>query len=1208
MKTVEVVKILVLLAFYNILLSKAVVLPNFYPFGVSEGDQLVPTNDDGSSGKIPISIPFPFFDENQNSLFVNTNGVISFLVQVSQYTPDSFPLGNDRRLVAPFWADVDTRNGGQVFYRETTDLQLLKRATNDVTAAFVDHRKFKATWLFVATWYKVAFYGASNYSHKRNTFQAILITNGRHSFVIYNYNKITWTTGTASSGNQTGLGGTQAQAGFNAGDGKRFYTIQGSGSHDVINLPNKSNVARPGRWVFRIDNAKIEEGGCNTKGSIVISPDHAIMLGGDNILMSGPCFKPSDHITCEFSGGKATNGSYISPIQASCTIPLLYLTGRLAINMSVNGGRSFDFQGIITIVNIVKFKPRVVRHMAKKWIEQSQVRITWDPAYLGDENQKVTVQLARFSTKGDGQVVFHSTFTVVAGQENTGTSMFIVPKGEGQGAIVGDGRFVTLVMVKRNTGNFSTTTQAEWIWSDLFHWVNYELAGQRCMHWYNKEPDPNIYTDTLLPCPQTFLQAMADRGRFMSDEYCNPDARQHCAKYHKGAMHCFRTNNPSEKGAGQKCCYNEHGNLMIGPKNGGSLDRIHIRAGIPVFSHYFNDLLPYSDCCLFSENCGKYFEKRPSDNGTNYEPPRPATGIGDPHMITFDGVEYTFNGYGEYQILQVAPSGFKLQGRMQPLISIDGNKTRGTVYKAFAMKENGSDVVQVHINGRSEVDVLVNGALMEFDSQMMVDLIGVTVLKYNNSYKYSTIFNSGISVTIEKADDLLQMMLLVPQMYKGNTSGLLGFWDGDRVKEFLLPNGTFLDTNSTQSRVYYEFGQKWVTTEEDSLFTYDYGENHSSFVDVGYEPIFLDQDLVFDNVILGQQARIVCGDSRQCLFDIYNTGKVSIGMNSKKSLESFVAVVNEIETPGCIPMENELRNGSAQRNDSKDGAMVFRFSCDTGFSLIGPTEISCYRGQWNGSKPSCQPSGCISIENELRNGSMQINNSKDGAMLFRFSCDTGFSLIGPTAIRCYRGQWNGSKPRCQPSGCISIEKGLRNGSMQINDSKDGAMLFRFSCDTGFSLIGPTVISCYQGQWNGSKPRCQPSGCISIEKGLRNGSMQINDSKDGAMLFRFSCDTGFSLIGPSAIRCYRGQWNGSKPRCQPSGMKESWKLSYVLASAAAGIVFVAVVIVAFCYIRQRGNSGVYEAQEASQNGQKVKENFTYINPAYVSCSDLKSARK
>ena len=46
---------------------------------------------------------------------------------------------------------------------------------------------------------------------QRNTFQAVLVTNGRNSFVIFNYDKLTWTTGTASSGNSAGLGGTPAQ-------------------------------------------------------------------------------------------------------------------------------------------------------------------------------------------------------------------------------------------------------------------------------------------------------------------------------------------------------------------------------------------------------------------------------------------------------------------------------------------------------------------------------------------------------------------------------------------------------------------------------------------------------------------------------------------------------------------------------------------------------------------------------------------------------------------------------------------------------------------------------------------------------------------------------------------------------------------------------------------------------------------------------------
>lgn len=74
---------------------------------------------------------------------------------------------------------------------------------------------------------------------------------------------------------------------------------------------------------------------------------------------------------------------------------------------------------------------------------------------------------------------------------------------------------------------------------------------------------------------------------------------------------------------------------------------------------------------------------------------------------------------------------------------------------------------QLHISGRNEIEVLVNGNLMEFDEQLMMDFNGIIILKYNNTSKYSVIFDSGISVTIEKVERILQMMLLVPPMFKG---------------------------------------------------------------------------------------------------------------------------------------------------------------------------------------------------------------------------------------------------------------------------------------------------------------------------------------------------------------------------------------------------------------------------------------------------------
>ena len=98
---------------------------------------------------------------------MNTNGVISFLGAVSQYTPAPFPLGDNRRLISPFWGDVDTRKGGTVLYRESIDPVLLDRATKDVRRAFLNHQRFSASWIFIVTWDRVAFYGAEgNFKNK----------------------------------------------------------------------------------------------------------------------------------------------------------------------------------------------------------------------------------------------------------------------------------------------------------------------------------------------------------------------------------------------------------------------------------------------------------------------------------------------------------------------------------------------------------------------------------------------------------------------------------------------------------------------------------------------------------------------------------------------------------------------------------------------------------------------------------------------------------------------------------------------------------------------------------------------------------------------------------------------------------------------------------------------------------------------------------
>lgn len=52
--------------------SDSLPLSQFFPYGVSNGDTALPSNDDGGSGKITLSTPFQYFDRYYRSLYVST--------------------------------------------------------------------------------------------------------------------------------------------------------------------------------------------------------------------------------------------------------------------------------------------------------------------------------------------------------------------------------------------------------------------------------------------------------------------------------------------------------------------------------------------------------------------------------------------------------------------------------------------------------------------------------------------------------------------------------------------------------------------------------------------------------------------------------------------------------------------------------------------------------------------------------------------------------------------------------------------------------------------------------------------------------------------------------------------------------------------------------------------------------------------------------
>ena len=73
--------------------------------------------------------------------------------------------------------------------------------------------------------------------------------------------------------------------------------------------------------------------------------------------------------------------------------------------------------------------------------------------------------------------------------------------------------------------------------------------------------------------------------------------------------------------------------------------------------------------------------------------------FGDPHIQTVDGLQYVFNGYGEYFLLKPEnmQEEFCLQARTMPVWDVDGNDQNATVFVALAARDNDTTAIHVEL-------------------------------------------------------------------------------------------------------------------------------------------------------------------------------------------------------------------------------------------------------------------------------------------------------------------------------------------------------------------------------------------------------------------------------------------------------------------------------------------------------------------------------
>merc|ERR1712110_974307 len=234
----------------------------FIPYG-ADYDTMGERSDDGYDGPITLQNDVPFLGQTYNNIYFSTNGAITFGEGITTYTSSPFPIYGTT-MFSPFWADVDMSEpeSGQFSYRLLSADDLV--TVSDIVNFELENENFAATDGIVVTYDKVAYYGRSSQSDRSNTIQAILVHDTVKTFAIFQYGDVEWTTGTASNGDScSGLGGSQAQVGFNDGTGYH-YTVPGSQTNNMELIDDQTNCKSTGRFIFRVDdidsvNVEIEE-------------------------------------------------------------------------------------------------------------------------------------------------------------------------------------------------------------------------------------------------------------------------------------------------------------------------------------------------------------------------------------------------------------------------------------------------------------------------------------------------------------------------------------------------------------------------------------------------------------------------------------------------------------------------------------------------------------------------------------------------------------------------------------------------------------------------------------------------------------------------------------------------------------------------------------------------------------------------------------
>lgn len=533
---------------------------------------------------------------------------------------------------------------------------------------------------------------------------------------------------------------------------------------------------------------------------LVFAPESGNMLGGTIVNITGPCFSPNERITCIFDTTEVV-GHYIDTNRAICVQPFVKGQGYVRFEIQVGTDR-FKWRGLFFLESAATATERIFFQTNDVHLRNPpEFNITWNRFNL-TTNLNAGVMISLWGYR-ETEISPEFVEIDVLEPQLTNTGHYnIVPNNyrlrDNRQNL--DIQFGFIKINLTNPQEFSGLHISPELWSkpiplawyfgpqwERVHGRNWPRA--LCDNWFRTDRFLRNFAAELPICPCHVEHALLDKGRFMPDPDCDRDSNPQCLQ-HRGAVHCVRSGYPTiQSNSEQQCCYDRNGWLMLSyDQMWGSRIRRNHNVGlipwneankVPTLSQWFHDIRPFYTCCRWQSEqavgCETFrFERRPSQDCVAYQAPGTAAIFGDPHIVTFDNLQYTFNGMGEFVLVRgrTGRDTIDIQGRFQQVQRNIYGPVMATQLTSIVAMGNATDTIEVrlrpqHAQWRYRLDVFHNRRRIFFDrhSLKFQTFQGVTV--YTPSYilnqsEVVMMFANGVGVEVVENAGFMSARVYLP--------------------------------------------------------------------------------------------------------------------------------------------------------------------------------------------------------------------------------------------------------------------------------------------------------------------------------------------------------------------------------------------------------------------------------------------------------------